>query len=103
MQKLSARKSNAAGRRILKGANQILDYLRGDQTQAQTISIEKPDLRGLRAKLKLSQEQFAEVYGIPLRTVQSWEQGVRHPDATARAYLKTIERIPAQVRNALTR
>ncbi|HAH09768.1 MAG TPA: hypothetical protein DCL54_04405 [Alphaproteobacteria bacterium] len=53
--------------------------------------------------LGLSQEQFADAYGIPLRTVQSWEQGVRQPDATARSYLKAIGKIPAQVRNALAR
>jgi DNA-binding transcriptional regulator YiaG len=38
-----------------------------------------------------------------LRTVQSWEQGARRPDATARSYLRTIASMPKQVRTALAR
>jgi putative transcriptional regulator len=103
MQKPRKQNSSAAARRVLKGTQQILDYLQGDVSKARVHFVEIVDVKATRAKLKLSQEQFAETYGIPLRTVQSWEQGVLQPDATARAYLKTIGKIPAQVRNALAR
>lgn len=36
-------------------------------------------IQELRAKTNLSQKKFAEYFGIPLRTVQEWEQGRRKP------------------------
>lgn len=36
-------------------------------------------IQELRAKTRLSQKKFAEYFGIPLRTVQEWEQGRRKP------------------------
>lgn len=36
-------------------------------------------IRELRAKTNLSQKKFAEYFGIPLRTVQEWEQERRKP------------------------
>ena len=36
-------------------------------------------IREFRKKTKLSQSQFAEKYGIPVRTVQKWEQGQSVP------------------------
>lgn len=35
------------------------------------------DVKGLRERYKLTRAQFAEVFGIPVRTVQSWELGER--------------------------
>ncbi len=36
-------------------------------------------IQELRKKTGLSQSKFAEYFGIPLRTVQEWEQGRRKP------------------------
>lgn len=33
----------------------------------------------LRRETKLSQRQFAELFGIPVRTLQQWEQGKSAP------------------------
>ena len=38
---------------------------------------------------------------IPLPTLKNWEQGRRHPDAPAAAYLLAISRLPAEVGAAL--
>ena len=38
---------------------------------------------------------------IPLATLKGWEQGRRHPDATASAYLSVIARLPSEVREVL--
>jgi putative transcriptional regulator len=53
------------------------------------------------ASLKLSQEEFAARYHIPLGTVRDWEQRRKEPDAAARAYLRVIAREPETVRKAL--
>lgn len=38
-------------------------------------------LADLRKQIKLSQSQFAKKYGIPVRTLQKWEQGAAEPAA----------------------
>jgi putative transcriptional regulator len=51
--------------------------------------------------LKLSQEEFAARFNIPLGTLRDWEQGRKDPDAAARAYLMVIGRNPKAVSEAL--
>jgi putative transcriptional regulator len=59
------------------------------------------DVKALRARLGMTQEQFAGAYRLPLGTVRDWEQGRTRPDAPARALLAVIEREPEIVRRAL--
>ena len=56
----------------------------------------------IRRALKLTQEQFAAAFHIPIGTVRDWEQGRYEPDAAARAYLKVIAREPQAVQKALS-
>ena len=51
----------------------------------------------------LTQEQFARRFEIALGTLRDWEQGVRIPDSTAKAYLRVIEQDPEAVAAALAR
>src|SRR6476660_1012545 len=53
-----------------------------------------PRVSIIRRALKLSQEQFAATFHIPIGTVRDWEQGRYEPDAAARAYLRVIAREP---------
>lgn len=57
--------------------------------------------RKARAMTNLSQEAFAQRYGIPVGTLRDWEQGRRAPDAATRNYLRVISRIPEAVARAL--
>ena len=54
----------------------------------------------IRKSLGLAQSAFAERYGIPLGTLRDWEQGKATPDATARSYLRAIEKDPQGVARA---
>jgi putative transcriptional regulator len=60
-----------------------------------------PDIKALRTRLGMTQEQFAHTYRLPLGTVRDWEQGRTRPDAPALALLAVIEREPETVRRAL--
>jgi hypothetical protein len=51
----------------------------------------------------MTQEQFARQFQIALGTLRDWEQGVRRPDSTAKAYLRVIDAIPEIVQQALSR
>jgi putative transcriptional regulator len=61
-----------------------------------------PQVIIIRRALRLSQEQFAAAFHIPIGTVRDWEQGRYEPDAAARAYLRVIAHAPSTVRKALT-
>ena len=60
-----------------------------------------PQVSIIRRALKLSQEQFATTFDIPIGTIRDWEQGRYEPDAAARAYLRVIARETDTVRKAL--
>jgi putative transcriptional regulator len=60
-----------------------------------------PHVSIVRRALKLSQEQFAATFHIPIGTIRDWEQGRYEPDAAARAYLRVIAREPNVVRRVL--
>ena len=60
-----------------------------------------PRVSIIRRALKLSQEDFAAHFHIPVGTRRDWEQGRKEPDAAAKAYLRVIAREPDTVRRAL--
>ncbi len=49
-----------------------------------------PRVKTVRRALRLTQEQFAERYMIPVQTLRAWEQGVTEPDAAGKAYIRAI-------------
>jgi putative transcriptional regulator len=62
-----------------------------------------PHPRRIRERLKLTQEEFATRFEIPLGTLRDWEQGASYPDRSARTLLRVIEQDPEAVVNALAR
>jgi putative transcriptional regulator len=59
-------------------------------------------VRRIREKTGLTQDEFAERFGLNLRTVQEWEQGRAMPEGPARVLLQVIKREPDAVVRALT-
>lgn len=62
-----------------------------------------PQVKIIRRALKLSQEEFAQHYGISVGTLRDWEQNRSTPDMAAQAYLKVIAHEPEMVRKALAK
>ncbi len=60
-----------------------------------------PRIKTLRRALRMTQEEFATRYHIPLGTLRDWEQGRSEPDQPARAYLQAIAGDPEGVFRAL--
>jgi putative transcriptional regulator len=59
------------------------------------------DVRAIRTKLGMTQEEFAGRFGFSVNTLRHWEQGKRQPEGPTRAYLLVIERAPKAVQKAL--
>ena len=58
-------------------------------------------IRRLRDRLGLTQEGFAERYGIPLSAIRQYEIARTMPPPAVRAYLTVIEREPEMAARAL--
>ena len=67
---------------------------------AASVATHKVDVRKLRERLGLTQEQFALRYGLDLDAVRNWEHDRRTPDLAAQSYLRVIERMPEEASEA---
>jgi|APTNR8051073442_1049403.scaffolds.fasta_scaffold02192_12 putative transcriptional regulator len=59
------------------------------------------DVKAIRSRLEMTQIDFAATFGFSLKSVQFWEQGRRIPEASARAFLKLIDKAPEFVLETL--
>lgn len=99
--------------KILTGMRQAVAYAKGEQAVAyakgENVSVRKttintpPDVnvRGIREKLGLTQEQFAQTFGVSASTIRNWEQEIRRPEGPARVLLNVIAKEPDAVMRAL--
>ena len=58
-------------------------------------------IRMIRTNLGMSQNEFADKYGVPVRTLQEWEQARSSPPAFMMNFLKVIKAEPESVNRAL--
>jgi putative transcriptional regulator len=59
--------------------------------------IDPLDIKQIREEYNLTQEQFAAMPGISVRTLRNWEQGRRVPEGPARVLLQVAARHPEAV------
>ena len=53
---------------------------------------DKDILKVMRKEANMTQKQFAGYFGIPIRTVEDWERGIRHmPDYLMRLLQYKLE------------
>jgi putative transcriptional regulator len=88
---------------IRRGLEEALAYAEGKpDTSRYGVHIpEEIDVKAIRAKLDMTQEEFAGRFGFSVNTLRHWEQGRRVPEGPTRAYLLVIDRNPKAVQKAL--
>jgi putative transcriptional regulator len=90
------------GGELIESMTQAAAHARGRRGRGLRVTkVEVPDVTSIRRSLRMSQYRFAAAYRIPLPTLKNWEQGRRHPDAPAAAYLLAIKRRPKEVMEAV--
>ena len=95
--------SKAIEESILRGARQALAFVKGEaDVRKYRVHIPREiDVRVIRDKLGMTQEEFARQFGFSVNTLRHWEQGRRVPEGPTRAYLMVIDRAPKAVQKAL--
>ena len=67
---------------------------RGEAQPSRRFQIEPPDVKAVREQTGLSQNDFARLLRVSVRTLQNWEQNRRHPTGPASALLKIVASAP---------
>jgi putative transcriptional regulator len=103
----SRAKGSRVGDDLVEAFEEMAKHLRGE------IGLEAHDLPGgamtpaqikaIRLKVASSTKEFERLFGIPARTMESYEQGRRNLDGAMRALLRIIDREPKAACRALTR
>ena len=91
------------GKRLIKSAKEARSIARGEVDPAfYKLSVpRKINVKALRTKLRMTQEQFAARFNLNVARIRDWEQGRSQPDGAVRAYLTVIEQEPGAVERAL--
>jgi putative transcriptional regulator len=76
---------------------------RSDPEQSSAGEGGTPEVRDLRRRARLTQQEFAARLGVPVETIRNWEQGKRAPRGPARALLAVIAHAPDTVFAALAK
>jgi putative transcriptional regulator len=90
------------GQELKETIAQIASQARARRQAARTEHFIDPrDIKQARRRLGLSQEQFADVFGVSASSLRKWEQGQYAPSGAAKALLKVIALEPDAVLRAL--
>jgi putative transcriptional regulator len=89
--------------RLVASLDEIRSHvMSGDFTgRISKIKIEADDIRTVRERSGMTQQQFAKAFGIGLGTLQKWERGERRPSGAAKSLLRVMQANLAAVCNAL--
>lgn len=99
------KKERNIGQEILAGIQEIKEWQQGKK-KLKVTRYDLPEARDvarIRKKLNLDQEDFADLMGVSVRTLQNWEQNRREPQGAAKSLLRVAEKDPGAVLKALPR
>ena len=82
---------------IIQGLEEAVEYTKGANTGAIVHEVSPLDVKEIRHRLRMTQEEFAEAVGVKLPTLRHWERGDRRPNGPARVLLNLLSREPEQI------
>ncbi len=90
------------GKRLIEAALEAVSIARGERTAARLHVPAEINVRLVRQKFKLSQEDFAAEFGFSVTQIRDWEQGRSRPIGGVRAYIMLIDRDGEAIRRLLS-
>lgn len=70
---------------------------RGESAPSRAYVVDGPNIKQIRVKYELSQNEFSALLGISVATLRNWEQGRRSPKGPARVLLQVAAKHPEAV------
>ena len=87
--------------RIKQGPSEAIAHASGDRTGVKVYRPHAVDVKALRQRVHMTQEQFAARFGLSVATLRHWERGDRRPQGPALVLLNVIEKNQDAVLDAL--
>jgi len=95
----------APAEKIKEGLLDALEYAKGDADRGETHVVDPDgvDIKALRKRLGMSQNEFADEFGFTRATLRNYEQGRRAPVGPAAVLLLLIQTDPTMVKRTIKR
>ena len=86
---------------IKQGINEAIEFSKSKQNKAIVHKFTPVDVKNIRAKIGMSQNEFASAFGISVSTLRHWERGDRQPRGPALVLLNVVAKETKAVLRAL--
>ena len=87
---------------IKQGIEEALEFSKAKNTKAIVHKFTPIDVKNIRAKIGMSQNEFASAFGISVSTLRHWERGDRQPRGPALVLLNVVAKETKAVLRALS-
>ena len=87
---------------IKRGMEEAIAHGKGEKTDVRLFIPEEVNVKQVREKTGLTQNQFASTFGISLGTLRHWERGDRKPHGPALVLLNAANNAPDELLQILT-
>ncbi len=88
---------------IKKSLEEAVEYAQGKKVAVREFHPEPVNVKSIRQKTELTQEEFAAAFGISVATLRHWERGDRKPQGPALVLLNLVRKSPETVLHVLNR
>ena len=89
------------GSRLIQAAKEAAAIARGEKKAARCHVPADIDVRAIRHKIGVGQDEFASEFGFSINQIRDWEQQRSRPLGAMRAYLMIIDKDPERIRQLL--
>lgn len=86
---------------IKQGLTEAIAHAGGDAASVRVYHPRPIDVKALRSRIAMTQEQFAARFGFSVSTLRHWERGDRSPHGASLVLLNVIDKDPNAVLAAL--
>lgn len=83
---------------IKRGLEEALEFAQGRDNGTKVHVLPRVNVKNLRLKTGLTENDFAAAMGISLNTLRGWERGVRNPRGPALVLLHLVDKDPQTMR-----
>lgn len=82
---------------IKQGLREAIQFADGETRNTRVFDAAAVDVKHIRIKVGMTQQEFAATFGISLGTLRHWERGDRTPRGPALVLLHLIQKDPAAI------